>query len=152
MRSERARREARPTLAEALAEKSSLVEELRQTKYVELRDEYRIDFRHAEARLIDPHTVSIDDDPVSAEAILVATSARPAIPTMPGLEEAGYLTSTTALELSDAPRRLAVLGANAVGLELEQLLGNFGSRVAFLARREVAPDAEPESRRSYAED
>lgn len=152
VRSERARRTGRPSLAEALAEKRSLVEELRQAKYVDLLDEYGIDSRRADGRLVDPHTVSVGGQHFSAEAILVATGARPAIPTIPGLEEAGYLTSTTALELSDAPRRLAVLGANAVGLELGQLLGNFGSRVAFLARREFAPDAEPESRRSYAED
>ena len=144
VRSERARREGRPTLAEALAEKTSLVEELRRTKYVELLDEYGIDFRRAVGRLIDPHTVSIDEERVSAGAILVATGARPAIPAIPGLEDAGYLTSTTALELSDAPSRLAVLGANAVGLELGQMLGNFGSRVSLLARRGVAPDAEPE--------
>ena len=144
VRSERASDEGRPTLAEALAEKSSLVEELRQTKYVELLDEYGIEFRHAEGRLIDPHTVSIDGEHVSAGAVLVATGARPATPAISGLAEAGYLTSTTALELRDAPSRLAVLGANAVGLELGQMLGNFGSRVSFLARRGVAPDAEPE--------
>lgn len=144
VRSERARCHGQPTLVEALAEKSSLVAELRQTKYVDLLAEYEIDFRHAEGRLIDPHTVSIDGEHVSAGALLVATGARPAIPPIPGLEDAGYLTSTTALELSEAPRRLAVLGANAVGLELGQMLGNFGSRVSFLARRGVAPDAEPE--------
>jgi mercuric reductase len=37
-----------------------------------------------------------------------------------------------------------VLGAGPVGLELGQMLGNFGSRVTFIARRDVAPRAEPE--------
>ncbi|HWC26753.1 MAG TPA: FAD-dependent oxidoreductase, partial [Solirubrobacteraceae bacterium] len=62
----------------------------------------------------------------------------------PGLADAGYLTSTSALDLDEPPRRLAVLGANAVGLELGQMLGNFGSRVTFVARRGVAPNSEPE--------
>jgi mercuric reductase len=66
------------------------------------------------------------------------------VPAIPGLEEAGYLTSTSALELAEAPPRLAVIGAGPVGLELGQLLGNFGSRVTFIARREVASRAEPE--------
>ena len=37
-----------------------------------------------------------------------------------------------------------MIGANAVGLELGQAFGNFGSRVTFIARRTVAPHAEPE--------
>lgn len=81
---------------------------------------------------------------VTAEAILVAAGARPAVPPIPGLDETGYLTSTSALELAEAPRRLAVVGAGPVGLELGQMLGNFGSKVTFIARRAVAPRAEPE--------
>ncbi|MGH3995805.1 MAG: FAD-dependent oxidoreductase, partial [Pseudonocardiaceae bacterium] len=39
---------------------------------------------------------------------------------------------------------LAVIGAGPVGLELGQKLANFGSQVTFIARRGVAPRAEPE--------
>ncbi len=101
-------------------------------------------YRAAHARLLDSHTVAVNGERVRAEAILIATGARPAVPPIPGLENAGYLTSTTALELTEAPRRLAVIGANAVGLELGQMLGNFGSRVTFIARRDIAPNSEPE--------
>jgi mercuric reductase len=142
--SERARLAGGPPLADAVARKAHLVEELRQAKYVRLLDEYGIDFRAAHGRLLDPHTIEVDGEPVSAEAILVAAGARPAIPQIAGLEQAGYLTSTSALEVTEAPPRLAVLGANAVGLELGQMLGNFGSRVSFIARRGVAPNSEPE--------
>ncbi|MBA3407806.1 MAG: mercury(II) reductase [Solirubrobacterales bacterium] len=142
--SERARLAHAPTLSEALAGKRALVDELRQAKYVDLLDEYGIEFRRASARLVDAHTVAVDGEPVSARAILVASGARPSVPAIPGLEEAGYLTSTSALELSEAPARLAVLGAGAVGLELGQMLGNFGSTVTFIARRDVAPNGEPE--------
>src|SRR5680860_976207 len=133
-----------PTLAEAVARKTALVERLRQSKYVDLLAEYEIEFRHGHGRLTDPHTVEVDGEPATAEAVLVATGARPAIPPIQGLEEAGYLTSTTALDLSTAPPRLAVLGANAVGLELGQMLAGFGSTVTLIARRDVAPNGEPE--------
>ena len=142
--SEGARTSGAPTLAEALETKRELVELLRQAKYVELLDQYGIEFRRGEARLVDAHTVAVDGQPVTAEAILVAAGARPAVPAIPGLEEAGFLTSTTALDLTDAPARLAVLGAGPVGLELGQMLGNFGSEVTWLARRDVAPGGEPE--------
>jgi mercuric reductase len=144
VRSQRARLAGAPSLGEALATTGELVERLRQTKYVDLLDEYGIEFRPAQAELADANTVLVDGEPVTADAILVAVGARPAVPPIAGLEDAGYLTSTSALELAEPPPRLAVLGAGPVGLELGQGLGNFGSRVTFVARRDVAPRAEPE--------
>ncbi len=68
------------------------------------------------------------------------------MPPIPGLAEAGYLTSTTALGLRDLPRDLAIIGANAVGLELGQLLLHLGSRVTFLeAQPRITPAEEPET-------
>lgn len=142
--SERFRQAGKPPLATAAIRKRALVEELRQAKYVDLLDVYGIQYREGHGNLIDGHTVAIDGDALTADAILLAVGARPAVPPIPGLAEAGYLTSTTALDLTDVPPRLAVIGANAVGLELGQMLGNFGSRVTFIARRGIAPDAEPE--------
>ena len=48
------------------------------------------------------------------------------------LTEAGYLTSTTALDLKELPRSLIVLGANAVGLELAQIYARAGTYVTVL--------------------
>ena len=134
----------RARLAEAVERKAALVDRLRQEKYVDLIDSYGIDFRAGEADIVDPHTVAVDGDPVTAEAIIVAAGARPAAPPIAGLGDAGYLTSTSALELTDPPKRLAVLGIGSVGLELGQMFGLFGSQVTFIARRTVAPAMEPE--------
>ncbi len=143
--SAKAARKAKPSLAEAVERKAALVERLRQSKYVDLLDQYGIEFRRAAARLIDPHTVSADGEMITAEAILIAAGARPAVPPIAGLRDAGYLTSTTALDVTEPPKRLAVLGAGPLGLELGQMLGNFGSQVTFIARRDVAPNAEPDA-------
>jgi mercuric reductase len=149
--SQRSRLADRPSLGAAVSAKRRLVEQLHQQKYVDLLAAYDIGFRDGAARLLDPHTVAVDGEPVTAEAILIASGARPAVPEIPGLEEAGYLTSTTALELSEPPERLAVLGAGPVGLELGQMLGNFGSSITFVARRGVAPNAEAEVSAQLAE-
>jgi mercuric reductase len=144
VRSVEARLAGAPTLGEALSAKAELVERLRQTKYVDLLDEYGIEYRPGHARLTGPQALEVDGEPVSARAILVAAGARPAVPAIQGLAEAGFLTSIDALELGEAPARLAVLGAGPVGLELGQMRGNYGSMVTFIARRDVAPRAEPE--------
>lgn len=131
-------------LAQAVSVKAALVEQLRREKYVDLLGEYGIELREGEGRLLDSHTVEVGGEPVSAEAILLATGARPAVPPIEGLEQAGFLTSTSALELIEPPRRLAVIGAGAVGLELGQMFGNFGSHVTFIELLRVAPFEEPE--------
>src|SRR5215218_4952905 len=69
VRSERARLAGAPTLDDALSVKGELVERLRQAKYVDLLAEYGIEFRPGVARLVDPHTVAVDGEPVRAEAI-----------------------------------------------------------------------------------
>lgn len=142
--SERHRIGAAGRLADAVARKQALVGRLRQEKYVELLGEYEIALREGRAELIDGNTVTVDGEPVTAEAILVATGAEPAVPPIPGLAEAGYLTSTSALEVTDPPRRLVVLGAGAVGLELGQMLAGFGSEVTFVDLVRIAPFEEPE--------
>jgi mercuric reductase len=71
---------------------------------------------------------------------IVATGAAPSVPPIDSLHDAGYLTSTTALELDELPAHLVVIGANAVGLEMGQLFLNLGSRVTFI---EVAPRITP---------
>ena len=139
------RSDAQPgALAQAVAVKASLVGRLRQERYIDLLGEYGIELRRGRARLRDAHTVEVDGQRLSADAILIATGARPAVPAIDGLEQTGYLTSTTALDVTVAPRRLAVIGANAIGLELGQMLGNFGSQVTFVELLRVAPFDEPE--------
>jgi hypothetical protein len=51
---------------------------------------------------------------------VIATGARPRVPQIPGLEEAGYFTNETIFTLAELPRRLAVIGAGPVGCELAQ--------------------------------
>jgi pyruvate/2-oxoglutarate dehydrogenase complex dihydrolipoamide dehydrogenase (E3) component len=58
----------------------------------------------------------------------------PAVPNVPGLEAARPLTHIEALELDRLPRRLIVLGAGYVGLELAQAYRRFGSRVTVIER------------------
>jgi mercuric reductase len=82
---------------------------------------------------------------VEARHYLVATGSAPWVPPVPGLEEAGYLTSTTAMELTELPESMVVIGGNAVGLELGQLFARLGTRVTIVeALDRLAPFDEPE--------
>jgi pyruvate/2-oxoglutarate dehydrogenase complex dihydrolipoamide dehydrogenase (E3) component len=63
---------------------------------------------------------------------VIATGARAAAPSVPGLAEAGYLTNETVFSLTELPRRLAVIGAGPIGCELAQAFARFGSEVYLI--------------------
>ena len=125
--------------------KDELVDQLRYDKYENLAEEYGFPLLCGHGELTGPETFSCDGEELRADQFVIATGASPSIPPIAGLEEAGYLTSTTALKLKDLPESLVVIGANAIGLEMGQLLQHLGSRVTVLeALPRIAPFEEPE--------
>lgn len=72
------------------------------------------------------------------------------MPPVPGLAEAGYLTSTTAMELDEVPESMLILGGGYVALEMAQLFSRLGSRVTMLVRSRLASQEEPEASKALA--
>jgi mercuric reductase len=112
--------------------KNTLVDQMRTQKYIDLARAYGFEILHGQAEFVDAESIAVGGERISAHAYLIASGASPAVPAIDGLQQAGYLTSTSALELRTPPRELAVIGANAVGLELGQLFMKLGSKVTFL--------------------
>lgn len=132
-------------LAALVGAKDDLVSRMRAEKYEDLAREYGFDILRGRGTFTGPETFECDGLEVRAGQYLVATGASASIPPIPGLEDAGYLTSTTALELTELPASLVVIGANAIGLEMGQLFSHLGSQVTFLeALPRIAPFEEPE--------
>src|SRR6266540_3869316 len=83
---------------------------------------------------------------IRAAYYLIATGSAPCAPPIPGLDDVGYLTSTTAMELDELPGSLLVVGGNAVGLEQAQLFARLGSKVTVVELLDrLAPLEEPEA-------
>jgi len=139
-------------LAALVAQKDELVGELRQMKYADLVEDYGFSVLKGHARFISPEAIEVAGRSLHASVFLVATGASPAVPPIPGLAEAGYLTSTTALELTKVPKRLVVIGANAIGLELGQFFLHIGAEVTFVdVASRIAPFEEPEVSNALSE-
>jgi mercuric reductase len=81
---------------------------------------------------VDPQTILVSGDRISAERILVATGSRTAVPPIEGLDEVGWIDHVSALELTELPESLLVLGGGPVGLEFAQMFSRFGSRVVVV--------------------
>jgi mercuric reductase len=138
-------------LAALVARKDELVAALRREKYAGLVDAYGFEVPRGRAAFTGPETVEVAGRAIRPGAVLIATGASPAAPPIPGLSDAGYLTSTTALDLKAVPKRLAVIGANAVGLELGQFFLHLGAAVTFLdVADRIAPFEEPEVSQALA--
>ena len=80
----------------------------------------------------DANTVRVGERVLSAERILVSTGSRTAVPPVDGIDGVPWIDHIGALELTELPASLLVLGAGAVGLELAQVFGRFGSRVTIV--------------------
>jgi pyruvate/2-oxoglutarate dehydrogenase complex dihydrolipoamide dehydrogenase (E3) component/uncharacterized membrane protein YdjX (TVP38/TMEM64 family) len=93
-----------------------------------------VDVRLGYARIIDPWTVEIDGrDRLTARSIVIAAGAEPLVPDIPGLEQAGYLTSDTMWDALSAreelPRRTVIVGGGPIGTEMAQAFARLGSKV-----------------------
>jgi len=94
--------------------------------------DHGVDVRFGEARFVDPHTVDVGGESLRARRFVLATGSGPALPDVEGLATVGYLTNESLFSERALPRRLLVLGAGPVGVELSQALQRLGSEVTLL--------------------
>src|SRR5580698_3974425 len=89
------------------------------------------DVKHkGHARFVDTTRLAIGEDVfVKANAIVIATGAKPLIPKFLDGLGARVLTNETLFELKELPRSLGVIGAGPLGLELAQALARLGVAV-----------------------
>lgn len=91
-----------------------------------------VTFKVGEATLTGPHGLSINGESVTAQSIVIATGSAPVA--LPGLafDEKRVVSSTGALSLDSVPKRLAVIGAGVIGLELGSVWKRLGSEVTII--------------------
>ena len=134
----------------------------------------RIDYLQGFGQFVDAHTMAVNtstnqDDPHSRADLptekasktitfgcaVVATGAPPFVPPIPGAQEAvekgGILTSDTVWALPAPPKKLAVIGAGAIGVEMAQIFQDFGCKVTLLeAQERILAEVEPEIARTLS--
>jgi pyruvate/2-oxoglutarate dehydrogenase complex dihydrolipoamide dehydrogenase (E3) component len=91
-----------------------------------------VDVFLGEARFAGRDAVQVGARTLRFRNAVIATGARAAAPPIPGLADAGYLTNETVFDLTELPRRLAVIGGGPIGCELAQAFARFGAAVSLL--------------------
>ncbi|MGI9604042.1 MAG: dihydrolipoyl dehydrogenase family protein [Acidimicrobiales bacterium] len=94
-----------------------------------------------------PGQVSVDGATYEAgTGIVVAIGTEPAVPPIPGLADVDYWTNREAIQVTELPASLIVLGAGAIGSELSQVFARFDVEVTIVeALDRLLPLEEPEA-------
>ena len=124
---------AHADLSAIVDRKDRLVREFADYRIQQLRDP-RLTLYQSHAVFRSPHEIAVGDTVLSAGSFIVATGSRPSEVPIPGLDQAGYFTSDTILDLRTQPGSLIVLGGGAVALELGQFFARLGTKVTILQR------------------
>ena len=86
------------------------------------------------ATFVNDKTITVNGEKVTADHIVIATGGKPAMPDTPGAELG--ITSDGFFALTEQPKRVAVVGAGYIAVELAGVLNALGSDVSLLLRRE----------------
>jgi len=93
-----------------------------------------IDFYPNETKFVSNKILQVGDEQITADKIFIAVGARPQIPAIEGLDGTPYMTSTEALRRTNLPKKMIIIGASYIAVELGHAYGALGCEVHFLVR------------------
>ncbi len=106
------------------------------TAYTTTLDSHKVEVILARAELNGPNSVQLSDGRrISAKTILIATGARPHVPSFPGSEHG--ITSNEVFHLEALPKRMLIAGAGYIANEFAGIFHEFGSQVTLVNRSDV---------------
>lgn len=88
-----------------------------------------IDLFLGEGQFTGKNRFAVDGRTIEFSKAVIATGSRAAAVPIPGLAEVGHITNEGVFELTQLPKRLAIIGAGPIGAEMAQAFARFGSRV-----------------------
>lgn len=86
------------------------------------------------ATFVDNHTIEVNGDIYTADHITIATGGRPIKPPVPGAELG--INSDEFFDVAEQPKRVVVVGAGYIAVELAGVMHSLGSQTHILVRRE----------------
>ncbi len=110
-----------------------------------LSNSKELDYYPAPAAFVAPYTLQVDGEQIRGKRIFLCAGSRPATPHIEGLEDVGYQTSDTIIDVDTLPESIAIIGAGYVAAEYGHFFSAMGSRTTIIGRNpQFLPDEEPE--------
>ncbi|HBG19159.1 MAG TPA: FAD-containing oxidoreductase [Desulfobulbaceae bacterium] len=92
------------------------------------------------------NSIEVNGKTLTFAKAVIATGGTAAIPNIPGLADAPYLTNSSIFNLTELPKRFGVIGAGPIGVEMAQAFQRLGAQVTVFSRDEqILPKEEPEA-------
>ncbi|WP_434526738.1 glutathione-disulfide reductase [Photorhabdus asymbiotica] len=115
-----------------IASRTAYIDRIHQS-YERGLDKNKVDVIQGFARFVDAHTVEVNGEEITADHILIATGGRPIRPDVPGAEYG--IDSDGFFELKEMPKRVAVVGAGYIAVEIAGVLHALGSETHLFVRQ-----------------
>ena len=119
--------------ATAIAEKDEIVASARASNYINVMESLETaTYLEGRARFISANQVEVNGEVIEGKKLIIATGSSTKPLPVPGLNEVGWLNNVTALQLTELPDSMIVIGGGPLGLEFAQMFAHFGTRVTVL--------------------
>ncbi len=99
-----------------------------------------IDVYEHRAKFLDPHTIEVAGEHLTAKKFLICTGARARVPDIKGLQTVPYLTNENLFELKELPASITIIGGGPIGCELGQSLQRLGVSVTIVQGKDRLMD------------
>ncbi len=101
---------------------------------------YGVEVISGYGRLVDAHSIAVNDRLITAENIIIATGSRPARIPVSGAADPAVLTSDDFLQLTQLAASWVIIGGGVIGIETATILAQFNIPVTVI---EMAPQILP---------
>ena len=96
----------------------------------------KITVLHGMGSFVDAHTVAVTGEKetqnITGKNIIIATGSKPASLPFINIDKKRIITSTEALEMTEIPKHLVIIGGGVIGLELGSVYGRLGAKVSVV--------------------
>jgi len=141
-----------PNASEVLGRVRRVIESIAPHDSPERFEKLGVEVILEQSRFISDEEVELESGrTLSARKFIVSTGSSPAVPPIPGLEEAGYITNLEVFSLEQFPAKLIILGAGPIGVEMAQAFSRLGSEVSIVDMAPHVLPREDEDMASYVE-
>jgi pyruvate/2-oxoglutarate dehydrogenase complex dihydrolipoamide dehydrogenase (E3) component len=104
-----------------------------------------IDVINGSATFLTKNKLLVDGETLNANyGILICTGATPIRPSIPGLQDVGYITYEDVFDLEEIPSRMTFVGGGPIACELAMAFSRLGAKVTIIASK-LLPKEEPEA-------
>uniref|UniRef100_UPI004048C6B5 dihydrolipoyl dehydrogenase n=2 Tax=Roseivirga sp. TaxID=1964215 RepID=UPI004048C6B5 len=97
----------------------------------------KIDVHHGMGSFIDKHNIKVTDkegktSQIETDKVIIATGSKPSSLPFIKIDKKRVITSTEALELTEIPKHMIVIGGGVIGMELGSVYARLGAEVSVV--------------------